>query len=64
MKRFIDNIAKVSEFDKEEYDKRNKKTDNIFTGYSGDGTLVGALSTKYRGEITFRRDSGGAVRSI
>ena len=64
VKRFIDNIAKVSEFDKEEYDKRNKKTDNIFTGYSGDGTLVGALSTKYRGEITFRRDSGGAVRSI
>ncbi|MCR4608561.1 MAG: transglutaminase-like domain-containing protein [Eubacterium sp.] len=58
VKRFIDNIAKVSEFDKEEYDKRNKKTDNIFTGYSGDGTLVGALSTKYRGEITFRRDSG------
>ena len=59
VKRFIDNIAKVSEFDKEEYDKRNKKTDNFFTGYSGDGTLVGALSTKYRGEITFRRDSGG-----
>ena len=59
VKRFIDNIAKVSEFDKEDYDKRNKKTDNFFTGYSGDGTLVGALSTKYRGEITFRRDSGG-----
>ena len=57
---FINKIAKVSEFDKEEFNRRNKKPEEImFTGYSGTGELQGALSTKYRKEINFKRDSGG-----
>lgn len=57
--RFIDKITSVVEVDKEKFlERENKAGGIIYTGYSGSGSLEGALSTKYREEITFKRENG------